>query len=198
MALSLKSHFSELSLESNAFELLGISVLAYIWLRFSRKVVGCMGPFASGASKNVAGACLSQHFGQFLQKRHLLELSLESSAFGVLGIRVPACIWLRFSRKVVGCLGPFAWGASKNVAGACLYQVNLAIRSTEAENQTKMLFEIACQNFFRDRFRPDEQNYIGSVAGLGAIAPLEIRPLSLSGSAWAVSVSELWYSESTV
>ncbi len=139
LALSLKSHFSELSLESNAFELLGISVLACIWLRFSRKVVGCMGPFASGASKNVAGACLSQHFGQFLQKRHLLELSLESSAFGVLGIRVPACIWLRFSIKVVGCLGPFAWGASKNVAGACLSQhfhsrlfdqVDFAIRLT--------------------------------------------------------------------
>ena len=77
------------------------------------------------------------------------------------------------------------------MAGACLSQVNLAIRSTEAENQTKMLFEIACQNFFRDRFRPDEQNYIGSVAGLGAIAPLEIRPLSLTGSTEAVSVSEL-------
>ena len=77
------------------------------------------------------------------------------------------------------------------MAGACLYQVNLAIRSTEAENRTKMLFEIVCQNFFRDRFRPDEQNYIGSVAGMGALAPLEIRPLSLSGSAWAVSVSDL-------
>ena len=110
-----------------------------------------MGPFASGASKNVAGACLSQHFGQFLLKRNLLELSLESSAFEILGIRVLAYIWLRFSIKVVGCLGPFAWGASQNVAGACLshhfHQVNLAIRSTEAENQTKMLFEIACRNF---------------------------------------------------
>ena len=113
MALSLKSHFSELSLESNAFVFFGIRVLAYIWLRFSRKVVGCMGPFAWGASKNVAGACLSQHF----------------------------------------------------------HQVNLAIRSTEAENQTKMLFEIACQNFFRDRCRPDPQNHIGSVAGLGGFSP---------------------------
>ena len=122
MALSLKSHFSELSFESNAFELLGISVLACIWLRFSRKVVGCMGPFASGASQNVAGACLSQHFGQFLQKRHLLELSLDSGAFEVLGIRVLAYIWLRFSRKVVGRLGAFVWGASKDVAGACLSQ----------------------------------------------------------------------------
>ena len=75
------------------------------------------------------------------------------------------------------------------MTGACLSQVSVAIRSTEAEKQTKMLFEITCQNFFRDCFRPDEQNYIGSVAGLGAIAPLEIRPLSLSGSAWAVSVS---------
>ena len=61
LALSLKSRFLELSLESSAFEILGIRALAYIWLRFSRKVVGCLGPFAWGASKNVAGACLSQH-----------------------------------------------------------------------------------------------------------------------------------------
>ena len=46
-----------------------------------------MGPFASGASKNVAGACLSQHFGQFLKQLHFLELSLESNAFEVLGNR---------------------------------------------------------------------------------------------------------------
>ena len=68
----------------------------------------------------------------------------------------------------------------------------------EAKVQTKMLFEIAGQNFFRDRFRPDEQNYIGSVAGLGAIAPLEIRPLSLSGSAWAVERKRVVVGRSTM
>ena len=80
LALSLKSHFLELSLESNAFELLGISGLAYIWLRFSRKVVGCLGPFAWGASKNVAGACLSQHFHRrlFDQVDFAIRLTLRS------------------------------------------------------------------------------------------------------------------------
>ena len=90
------------------------------------------------------------HFGLILAlslKSHFSELSLESNAFELLGISILAYIWLRFSRKVVGCMGPFASGASKNVAGACLYQVNLAIRSTEAENKTNMLFEIACRNF---------------------------------------------------
>ena len=126
-------------------------------------------------------------------KSHFSELSLESNAFDFFGISVLAYIWLRFARKVVGCLGPFAWGASKNVAGACLSQVNLAIRSTEAENQTKMLFEIACQNFFRDRCRPDPQNHIGSVAGCGGFSPTVDPATEPLGSGKAVRAQRRWF-----
>ena len=51
-------------------------------------------------------------------------------------------------------------------------------------------FEITGQKDFRDRCRPDVLEDAGSVAGLGAPAPLEIRPLSLSGSSLAVERSE--------
>ena len=54
----------------------------------------------------------------------------------------------------------------------------------EAKNQTKMLFEIACQNFFRDRCRPDPQNHIGSVACCGGFSPTvdpATEPFRLNG-----------------
>ena len=42
-------------------------------------------------------------------------------------------------------------------------------------------FEITGKKVFRGRCRPDVLKAAGSVAGLGAPAPLEIRPLSLAG-----------------
>ena len=50
-----------------------------------------------------------------------------------------------------------------------------------------MLFEIACQNFFRDRCRPDPQNPIGSVAGLGGFSPTGDPATEPSGSTEAVA-----------
>jgi hypothetical protein len=66
-----------------------------------------------------------------------------------------------------------------------------AIRNTqlEAKNQTKMLFEIACQNFFRDRCRPDPQNHIGSVAGCGGACPTGDPATESLGSTEAVFVA---------
>ena len=49
----------------------------------------------------------------------------------------------------------------------------------EARNHTKMLFKITCQKIFRDSCGTEAHKDHGSVAGLGAPAPLEIRPLSL-------------------
>ena len=57
-----------------------------------------------------------------------------------------------------------------------------AHESPKSRQRTKIRFEIACQNFFRVRCRPDARNTIGSVAGCRGAAPLEIRPLSLQGS----------------
>ena len=51
----------------------------------------------------------------------------------------------------------------------------------EARNRTKMLFEITRQKLLRDRCGPEAHKDPGSVAGLGALAPLEIRPQSSSG-----------------
>ena len=61
----------------------------------------------------------------------------------------------------------------------------------EAKNQTKMLFEIACQNFFRDRCRPDPQNHIGSVAGCGGFSPTVDPATEPLGSTGAVERSAL-------
>ena len=49
----------------------------------------------------------------------------------------------------------------------------------EARNHTKMLFEITCQKVLQDSCGTEAHKGHGSVAGLGALAPLEIRPLSL-------------------
>ena len=52
----------------------------------------------------------------------------------------------------------------------------------EARNHTKMLFEIACRNFFRDHSRPDARNAIGSVAGFGGACPTGDPATEPSGS----------------
>ena len=52
-------------------------------------------------------------------------------------------------------------------------------RPSEAHKHTKKLFENTGQKVFRNRFTQDPRKALGSVAGLGALAPLEIRPLSL-------------------
>ena len=52
----------------------------------------------------------------------------------------------------------------------------------EAKDHTKMLFEITCQKVLQDSCGTEAHKGHGSVAGLGALAPLEIRPLSLQGS----------------
>ena len=44
----------------------------------------------------------------------------------------------------------------------------------ETKNRTKMMFEITVQKVFRDRCGPEALQGAGSVAGLGAPAPLEI------------------------
>ena len=46
--------------------------------------------------------------------------------------------------------------------------------------RSKTPFEITRQKIFRDRCTPEAHQDAGSVAGLGAPAPLEIRPPSLS------------------
>ena len=49
----------------------------------------------------------------------------------------------------------------------------------EAKDHTKMLFEITYQKVLQDSCGTEAHKDHGSVAGLGALAPLEIRPLSL-------------------
>ena len=49
----------------------------------------------------------------------------------------------------------------------------------EARNHTKTLFEITWQKVLQDSCGTEAHKDHGSVAGLGALAPLEIRPLSL-------------------
>ena len=44
-------------------------------------------------------------------------------------------------------------------------------RPPEAENHTKMLFEITVQNFFRDRCRPDARNLFGLSGRLWGRSP---------------------------
>ena len=55
-------------------------------------------------------------------------------------------------------------------------------RPSEAHKHTKKLFENTGQKVFRNRFTQDPPTILGSVAGIGGAAPLEIRPLSRSGS----------------
>ena len=52
-------------------------------------------------------------------------------------------------------------------------------RPSEAHKHTKKLFENTGQKVFRRRFTQDPPKVLGSVAGIGGAAPLEIRPLSL-------------------
>ena len=50
---------------------------------------------------------------------------------------------------------------------------------SEAHKHTKKLFENTDRKVFRNRFTQEKQTILGSVAGIGGAAPLEIRPLSL-------------------
>ena len=52
-------------------------------------------------------------------------------------------------------------------------------RPSEAHKHTKKLFENTGQKVFPNRFTQDPPKVLGSVAGIGGAAPLEIRPLSL-------------------
>ena len=52
-------------------------------------------------------------------------------------------------------------------------------RPSEAHKHTKKLFENIGRKVFRNRFTQEQQTILGSVAGIGGAAPLEIRPLSL-------------------
>ena len=45
----------------------------------------------------------------------------------------------------------------------------------EAKDHTKMLFEITCQKILQDSCGTEAHKDHGSVAGLGALAPLEIN-----------------------
>ena len=51
-------------------------------------------------------------------------------------------------------------------------------RPSEAHKHTKKLFENTGRKVFRNRFTQEQQTILGSVAGIGGAAPLEIRPLS--------------------
>ena len=55
-------------------------------------------------------------------------------------------------------------------------------RPSEAHKHTKKLFENTDRKVFRNSFTQDPPTILGSVAGIGGAAPLEIRPLSRSGS----------------
>ena len=57
----------------------------------------------------------------------------------------------------------------------------------EAKDHTKMLFEITCQKVLQDSCGTEAHKDHGSVAGLGALAPLEIRPPSLVRLSLAVA-----------
>ena len=52
-------------------------------------------------------------------------------------------------------------------------------RPSEAHKHTKKLLEKTGQKVFRNSFTQDPPTILGSVAGIGGAAPLEIRPLSL-------------------
>ena len=57
----------------------------------------------------------------------------------------------------------------------------------EAKHRTKMLYEITRQKLLRDRCGPEAHKDASSVTGLGALAPLEIRPPSLVRLSLAVA-----------
>ena len=48
-------------------------------------------------------------------------------------------------------------------------------RPSEAHKHTKKLFENTGQKVFRNRFTQEQQTILGSVAGIGGAAPLEIN-----------------------
>ena len=71
-------------------------------------------------------------------------------------------------------------------------------RPSEAHKHTKKLFENTGRKVFRNRFTQEQQTILGSVAGIGGAAPLEIRPLSLQAQRGAVERSELRLSGNTL
>ena len=58
-------------------------------------------------------------------------------------------------------------------------------RPSEAHKHTKKLFEKIGQKVFRNSFTQDPPKVLGSVAGIGGAAPLEIRPFRLKEGPWS-------------
>ena len=86
------------------------------------------------------------------------------------------------SKIHLGAQGP-SKGAQEPPGGPKRPPPEARIRGPPRPTSTrKKLFENTGRKVFRNRFTQEQQTILGSVAGIGGAAPLEIRPLSRSGS----------------